>query len=74
MRLQINLKRQMKPSKPLRSDIAWSNAEAIGVRGYDLCNDLLGKVNFGDMAFLEMWQRTEHEATDQIRGKFTSHN
>lgn len=47
----------MKTSKPLRSDIAWSNAEAIGVRGYDLCNELLGKVNFGDMAFLEITAR-----------------
>jgi citrate synthase len=42
---------------PLRSDIAWSTAEAIGVHGYDLCNDLMGEVNFGDMAFLEVTGR-----------------
>ena len=47
----------MKPSKPLRSDIAWSNAEAIGIHGYDLCSDLLGTVNFGDMAFLSVTGR-----------------
>jgi citrate synthase len=47
----------MKPSKPLRSDIAWSNATSIGIHGHDLCNDLLGKVNFGDMAFLEVTGR-----------------
>lgn len=42
---------------PLRSDIAWSTPEAIGVHGYDLCNDLMGEVNFGDMAFLEVTGR-----------------
>ena len=40
--------------KPVRSDIAWSTADAIGVHGYDLCNDLMGEVNFGDMAFLSV--------------------
>jgi citrate synthase len=44
----------MSKNKTLRSDIAWSNAQAIGVHGYDLCNDLMGEVNFGDMAFLEV--------------------
>lgn len=44
----------MRPESPLRSDIAWSTADAIGVHGYDLCNDLMGEVNFGDMAFLEV--------------------
>ena len=41
----------------LRSDIAWSTPEAIGVHGYDLCSDLMGEVNFGDMAFLEVTGR-----------------
>jgi citrate synthase len=40
--------------RPLRSDIAWSTADAIGVHGYDLCNDLLGKIDFGAMAFLSV--------------------
>ncbi len=47
----------MSGKKNLRSDIAWSNEQAIGVHGYDLCNDLLGTVNFGDMAFLEVTGR-----------------
>lgn len=47
----------MSNKSPLRSDIAWSTAEAIGVHGYDLCNDLMGEVNFGDMAFLEVTGR-----------------
>jgi len=41
----------------LRTDIAWSTPQAIGVHGYDLCNDLMGEVNFGDMAFLEVTGR-----------------
>lgn len=41
-----------KPKPPLRSDIAWSTADTIGVHGLDLCNDLMGEVNFGDMAYL----------------------
>ncbi len=41
----------------LRSDIAWSTPDAIGVHGYDLCQDLMGEVNFGDMAFLEVTAR-----------------
>lgn len=47
----------MRPKSPLRSDIAWSTADAIGVHGYDLCKDLMGEVNFGDMAFLEVTGR-----------------
>ena len=44
----------MRNPKPVRSDIAWSSADAIGIHGYDLCNDLMGEVNFGDMAFLSV--------------------
>ena len=44
-------------TRPLRSDIAWSTADAIGVHGYDLCNDLMGEVNFGDMAYLSVTGR-----------------
>ena len=51
-------------SGKLRSDIAWSNAEAIGVHGYDLCNDLIGRIDFGAMAFLVVTGRlpTDSEA------------
>lgn len=47
----------MKEQKPLRSDIAWSTPDQIGVHGFDLCNDLIGVLNFGDMAFLEVTGR-----------------
>ena len=42
--------------RKLRSDIAWSDAEHIVVRGQNLV-DLLGKVNLGDFAFFELTGR-----------------
>ena len=39
---------------PLRSDIAWSTPDRIGVFGYDLPHELIGRVNLGDMGFLEI--------------------
>ena len=42
---------------PLRSDLAWSTPDRIVVRGKDLANELLGKINLGDMAFLELTGR-----------------
>lgn len=47
----------MSKNTKLHSDIAWSTPDAIGVHGYDLCNDLMGEINFGDMAFLEVTGR-----------------
>jgi citrate synthase len=43
--------------KRVRSDIAWSTHDRIGVMGYDLVNDLIGKINLGDMSFLEITGR-----------------
>ncbi|MDO9358041.1 MAG: citryl-CoA lyase [Polaromonas sp.] len=42
---------------PIRSSIAWSNAQTINIHRLDLCNDLLGKVDLGDMAFLQLCRR-----------------
>jgi citrate synthase len=47
----------MDKQRELRSDIAWSSADKIGVHGYDLTEDLMGKVNLGDMAFLSVTGR-----------------
>lgn len=44
--------------KELKSDMGWSNENSITVKGYDLCNDVLGKLNLGDFAFLEIKGRT----------------
>ena len=51
--------------KPLRSDLGWSTADKIVVRGKDLPGELLGKINLGDMAFLELMGRvpTPQEST-----------
>jgi len=40
--------------KQLRSDLGWSTADRIVVRGHDLAEELIGKVSLGDMAFLEL--------------------
>jgi citrate synthase len=38
----------------LESRLGASTVDRIWVRGFDLCRDLLGTVNLGDMAFLEL--------------------
>lgn len=47
----------MAKRKPIRSDIGWSTATSITVKGFDLCKDILGKLSLGDMAFLELTDR-----------------
>jgi citrate synthase len=47
----------MKRRAPLRSEIAWSTPDRIGVFGYDLVRDLIGRVSLGDMGFLEVTGR-----------------
>jgi len=44
--------------KPMRSSIAWSDAESITIRGKSLTDDILGHFNLGDMAFLQITGRT----------------
>jgi citrate synthase len=46
-----------KPRKPIRSEMAWSTADRIVVRGKDLPSEILGHFNLGDMAFLELTGR-----------------
>ena len=46
-----------KTRRGVRSDIAWSTHDRIGVMGYDLVNDLIGKVDLGAMSFLEITGR-----------------
>jgi citrate synthase len=46
-----------KPRARLRSDIAWSTPERIGVFGHDLVRELIGRVDLGDMGFLEITGR-----------------
>lgn len=51
---------------PVRSDIAWSNAEKIVIRGHDLVEDLLGKVSLGDFGFLELFHRLPDESESVV--------
>jgi citrate synthase len=55
----------MKP-KSIRSDIAWSTVDRIVVRGKDLPNEILGHLNLGDMAFLELTGRAPNERESKI--------
>jgi citrate synthase len=41
----------------VRSKISRSTADRVEVRGYDLAQDLMGRINLGDMAFLELKAR-----------------
>ncbi|TAK47895.1 MAG: citryl-CoA lyase [Betaproteobacteria bacterium] len=44
--------------KTLRTEMGWSSADRIVVRGKDLPREILGHFNLGDMAFLELTGRT----------------
>lgn len=41
-------------NKPIRSDIAWSTADRIEVRGKSLPDEILGHFNLGDLAYLQL--------------------
>lgn len=43
--------------KSLRTEMGWSSADRIVVRGMDLPGEILGRLNLGDMAFLELTGR-----------------
>src|SRR6266851_10243997 len=55
-----------KARKPIRSDLAWSTADRIVVRGKDLPGEILGKLNLGDMAFLELTGRTPNARESKL--------
>ena len=44
----------MAARKKLKSDIVLVETDRITMHGLDLCADILGKVNLGDMAFLQI--------------------
>jgi citrate synthase len=50
----------------IRSDIAWSTADRIVVRGKDLPGEILGRVNLGDMAFLELTGKIPDEKQSRL--------
>ena len=57
----------MSPQKSeIRSDMGWSTADRITVRGRDLPTQILGKLNLGDVAFLELTGRLPSEAESAV--------
>jgi citrate synthase len=52
--------------KPIRSDLGWSTADKIVVRGKDLPGEILGSVNLGDMAFLEITGRLPNDKESRL--------
>lgn len=51
---------------PLRSEMGWSTADRITVRGLDLCQDVLGKLALGDFAFIEITGRKPGAAESTV--------
>lgn len=47
----------MRERSRLWTNSGWSTPDQITVKGFDVCTDLMGKVSFGDMAFLELTDR-----------------
>jgi len=54
------------PRKKLKSDLGWSTVERITVRGKDLPGEILGHLNLGDMAFLELTGRVPDARESKI--------
>lgn len=52
--------------REIRSEMGWSTRERITVRGKDLPGEILGKVDFGDMAFLELTGRLPNAAESKL--------
>ena len=52
--------------QPIRSNLGWSTTDRITVRGLDLANEIMGHLNLGDMAFLELTGRKPTPAESKL--------
>jgi citrate synthase len=52
--------------KTLKSELGWSTVDRIVVRGKDLPGEILGQLNLGDMAFLELSGRVPNARESRI--------
>ena len=50
----------------IKSDLGWSTRERIVVRGKDLPGEILGHLNLGDMAFLELMGRVPNPRESKL--------
>jgi citrate synthase len=41
----------------IKSDIAWATPSQIKIHGLDLCTEIVGVLDFGQMAFLQVFAR-----------------
>ena len=57
---------RMRRDKPIRSELGWSTPDRITVRGKDLPNEILGHLNLGDMAFLELTGRAPNAKESKL--------
>ena len=48
----------------IRSDIAWATPTKVVVHGLDLCEEIVGKMDFGQMAFLQIFGRVPRDAAE----------
>lgn len=56
----------VRKSEPIRSDLSWSTVDRITVRDLDLANEIMGHINLGDMAFLELTGRKPTPAESKL--------
>jgi len=49
----------------IKSDIAWSAPDRILIHGHNLCDDLVGKIDFGQMAFLQIFARLPKDENER---------
>ncbi len=52
--------------KEIKSNIAWSTVDRIVVQGKDLPNEILGHLNLGDMAFLQLTGRAPNPKESKL--------
>jgi citrate synthase len=52
--------------KALKSELGWSTVDRIVVRGKDLPGEILGHLNLGDMAFLELTGRVPNAGESKL--------
>lgn len=50
----------------IKSDLAWATPTKVVVQGHDLCEEIVGKIDLGQMAFLEFFGRLPTENEDRI--------
>ena len=61
-------------SREIRSDIAWSNAERIVVRGHDLPTEVLGHMDLAAFSFLQLTGRRPTDEQARVDRKSTRLN